>query len=755
MKDIDVKWGGKAFLLSFLILLVLPGFSKSKETFRIYREDDGRIIWELSEKLLRREWFLINQVAAVDARYSGESGSVIGDPVILGLRAKDDGTVALIRKVSVSAQAGSNMVPKPKAPHEWVSFPCERDERRKKLLLDITSWVRDASGIVEGRLREGTLNVYSHEASQEITGWRDGGDHRSALVSSCVFLLPETPIRMRYEDPRIGYFRSKHVICTDSTAEEEEAYCISRWRLEPRDEDVKKYRKGILVEPQEPIVFYVDPLTPRKWVPYIKEAILSWNEAFESAGFKNAVRAAVVEEGDSAWTLESCKGAIIYKPNEEENAFGNRYADPRTGEILQARVQWGHCLVDWLRENYVVQAGPGDPDVFSQGVSDEWLGRLLAVIVAHEIGHTLGLLHNMGASSVVPVEKLRDNNWLTEYGHSASIMDYSRFNYVAQPGDGIDRLNLIPRINVYDKWAIEWGYRLFPEFKTLEEEHAYVTDWITREQEKWGYWYGDQSINNDPRIQSEDVGDDLVVANTYGMENLKWVLGQMDAWAPDEDGSYDTYQRYYNRVVSFGERGIPLGQYNYYLKQIITIVGGSYIERDAAGKETSRNVEKEYQQRAMRFLNDYVFRTPQWLLEPILKGKVRQNPIQFTELVYKGVFAFLLPKVAALAERKSSEDYTLEDFWDDLDEMVWGEVLDGEMPDVYRQSLQQVFLQQLQNYGSRGGPNAVKAGKVYFKRLRDGIKDVQPKSGRCSTAEAEEFVAYRDELIRKLDRILK
>ena len=757
MKDISLKWnGGKAFLLSFLLLLVLPGFSKNKEHFRIY-EETGRVVWELSEELLGREWFLINQVVAVDARYSGQAGSVIGDPVILELREKEDGSMALIRKVSVSAQAGSNMVAKPKAPHEWVSFPCERD--RNTLRMDITDWVTESSGIVEGRLREGTLKLYAHEDSQEMAGWRDGGVHKSALVSSCIFLLPKQPIRMRYEDPRLGYFRSKHVIVTDSTAEEEEAYCISRWRLEPRDEDVKKYRKGILVEPKEPIVFHVDPLTPRKWVPYIEEAILSWNEAFERAGFKNAIRAVVADTGDSTWTLESCKGAIIYKLNEEENAFGNRYADPRTGEILHARVQWGHCLVDWLRENYIVQAGANDPTVFTEGISDEWLGKLLAVIVSHEIGHTLGLLHNMGASSVVPVEKLRDNAWLTEHGHSASIMDYSRFNYVAQPEDGVDRRNLIPRIGVYDRWAIEWGYRLFPEFKTLEEEHAYLTDWITREQSKWGYWYGDQSINNDPRIQSEDVGDDLVMANTYGMENLKWVLEQMDAWASDEDGGYGTYQRYYNRVASFVDRGVPVGQYNYYLKQIVTIVGGSYVERDAKGKETNRNVEKEYQQRAMEFLDQYAFHTPGWLLEPMLKGKVNQNPLEFTEQLYTGVFAFLLPKITGLAERKSPQDYTLEDFWTDLDEMVWGDVLAGRMPGVYRQNLQQVFVRQLQTFGSRGGPAAVKLGNVYLKRLRDKVKKAQPQEGTSAMilpwANPDEFRVYRDEWVRKLDRMLK
>ena len=354
----------------------------------------------------------------------------------------------------------------------------------------------------------------------------------------------------------------------------------------------------------------------------------------------------------------------------------------------------------------------------------------------------------MASSYCVPVEKLRDNDWITEHGYSASIMDYSRFNYVAQPEDEVDRHNLIPRIGMYDLWAIEWGYRLFPEFETLEEEHAYLTHWLTERQEEWGCWFGNEMVKDDPRIQPEDVGDDLVKANTYGMKNLKWVLERMDEWEPNAEGCYDDFQRMYKRIASFAERGIPLGQYNYYLKQVTTIVGGSYKSVDCQGKEKFVPVEKEYQQRAMQFLNNYAFVTPEWLLEPLCEGKVNENPVEFMGMVQKGVFAWLIPKIHVLSERNAEGDYSLEDFWHDIDVMVWGDIDKDELPDVYRRSLHQTFLQGLRSFASRGGPSVSNLVKEYLVRLRTRL---QEDKGQMS----ESMQVYTLELIKQLNEMIR
>lgn len=741
---------GRKTSFSFLILLVLPFFSegkgKGKEYFRIYRERD-RVIWELSESLIEREWLLVNQLAAVGNRYAAQAGDLVGELQILQLQERENGQMALMQKASISKNAGSNMIGPPKPPFEIACFPKERG-RKGNVRLDITSWVVCDTGIVSGKLQMSTLKAISHPDCQELVGWREKRDG-NVRVSSCLLLMDEELMRLRHEDQRVGYFRSKHLVCGDTMAREDDFYCISRWRLEPRPEDIKKYRKGILVEPRQPIVFYIDPLTPVKWIPYIETAINNWNPAFEQAGFRNAIQARVASPADSTWTLESCRAAIVYRPTTEENAFGERYADPRSGQIYHARIMWGHSLVEWLKGNYLVQAGPSDPEIFSKGIPDEWLGQLLSVIISHEVGHTLGLTHNMGASSVVPVEKLRDNEWLTRNGISTSIMDYSRFNYVAQPGDGVDRLNLIPRINIYDRWAIEWGYRLFPEIKTLEEERAHVSAWVGEEQKKWGQWYGAQSNVSDPRSQSEDVGDDLVVANTYGMENLKWVLARMDQWEPDRDGSYTTYRGIYDRIVSMGERNVPLGQYHYYMKQIINIVGGCYWDYDEKEQLVKTLVEADYQHRAMMFLGKYVFTAPEWLLSPMCSGKIENDPVQFMELIHTGALAWLLPKAGSLPVKDSVGVYALNDFFEDLNRVVWQDVLDGEMPGIYRQNLQRLFFRRVSTYCSSAGPQGARLYKQYVGDLKKRVEQAFVKN------KEEDFGIYCRDLIRTMNKFLK
>lgn len=742
---------GRKTMFSFLFLLVLPIFSEGKGRdegyFRIYREE-GKVIWELSESLVGREWLLVNQLVAVGTRYSAQAGDMSGDPQILQLRKKEDGQIALMCKAVMSKNAGSNMTGVPKAPYEVASFPVGKSVDGRGICLDITSWVVSDTGMVKGKLRMPTLKTVSHEDCLEVIGWRERKEG-FVQTSSCLLLMSEDLMRLRYEDERVGYFRSKHLVCGDTMAKEDEFYCVSRWRLEPRPEDMKKYRKGELVEPREPILFYIDPLTPAKWVPFIETAINNWNPAFEQAGFKNAIRARVAPSDDSTWTLESCRAAIVYRPNTEENAFGERYADPRSGQIYHARIMWGHSLVEWLKGNYMLQAGPCDPSVFAEGFSDEWLGTLLAVIVSHEVGHTLGLTHNFGASSAIPTEKLRDNDWLTEHGISASIMDYSRFNYVAQPGDHIGRLNLIPRINVYDRWAIEWGYRLFPELKTLEEEHAHVSAWTAEQQRNWGYWFGSEKGTNDPRAQSEDLGDDLVTANTYGVENLKRVLAEMDRWAPDADGSYTTYRKMFDRIIMLGDRNVPMGQFHHYLRQVVNIVGGSNLDYDEKGQPVKTCVDSIYQYRAMRFLEEHIFTTPEWLLAPMFAGKADHEPIQFLGALQAGVMALLIPKASALPARDTVGVYKMDDFFRDLTRIVWGDVLAGEMPDVYRQNLQRIFLQRINAYGMSGGPQVIKLYKGYVAGLKEEVEQALAKNQK------EDFGIYCRDMVRVMNKYLK
>ncbi len=258
----------------------------------------------------------------------------------------------------------------------------------------------------------------------------------------------------------------------------EPRFYVKRWRLEPKPGDEQKYLDGELVEPQKPIVFYIDPATPKKWVPYLIKGVNDWQKAFEKVGFKNAIyaREAPSKEEDSTWSLDNAKySAIIYRPSEIANAMGPSTSDPRSGEIIESHIFWYHNVMKTLRYWYMVQAGAIDERARKPVFDDELMGDLIRFVSSHEVGHALGLMHNFGASHATPVEKLRDKEWLTKHGHTASIMDYARFNYVAQPEDGIGKEGIYPRINDYDEWALSWGYRWLPQYKDeYEEEKALI-----------------------------------------------------------------------------------------------------------------------------------------------------------------------------------------------------------------------------------------------------------------------------------------
>ena len=287
-------------------------------------------------------------------------------------------------------------------------------------------------------------------------------------LNTSLVLLPRDPMQPRYADERVGYFNSKITEFSDNETANHEAI-IMRYRLEPKDPAA--YKAGKLVEPKKQIVFYIDPATPKKWAKYLKLGIEDWQKAFEEAGFKNAIVAKDWPENDSTMSIDDARFSVLrYLPSETENAYGPRIVDPRSGEIIEAHICWYHNVMNLVKKWYMVQCGPLDKRAQKMEFSDELMGQLIRFVSSHEVGHSLGLRHNMIASQATPVEKLRDKAWVEKYGHTASIMDYARFNYVAQPEDNISEKGLFPRINDYDKWAIKWGYQYRPEFKDPAKE---------------------------------------------------------------------------------------------------------------------------------------------------------------------------------------------------------------------------------------------------------------------------------------------
>lgn len=329
-------------------------------------------------------------------------------------------------------------------------------------------------------------------------------------------LLPENQMMRRYYDPRVGYFADGFNEFTDAQQRVESNRFIVRYRLEPKPEDVERMKRGELVEPVKPIVYYIDPATPKQWRKYLIQGVNDWQVAFEKAGFKNAIIGKEWPEDDPTMSLEDARYSVIrYLASPIENAYGPNVHDPRTGEIIESHICWYHNVMSLLHDWYMVQASSIDEAARKMNFDEELMGELIRFVSSHEVGHSLGLRHNFGASSTVPVDSLRDKAWVEKYGHTPSIMDYARFNYVAQPEDGISRRGIFPRINDYDIWAIEWGYKPMLGATDEDSDHEMLEELVKKRLTgNKRLWWGDgEAKRTDPRCQTEDLGDDAVKAS--------------------------------------------------------------------------------------------------------------------------------------------------------------------------------------------------------------------------------------------------
>ncbi len=509
-------------------------------------------------------------------------------------------------------------------------------------------------------------------------------------INSSFVLLPENKMQARYFDPRVGYFAVGYTDFDLDPQGVKRISLVKRWRLEPKPQDLEKYKRGELVEPAKPIVFYIDPATPKKWVPYLIQGVNDWQKAFEKAGFKNAVYAKVPDpKTDSEWSLEDARySAIVYKPSDVPNASGPSISDPRTGEILESHINWYHNVMLLLRNWYFVQAAPNDERARKVKFDDKLMGELIRFVSSHEVGHTLGLRHNFGSSSTVPVEKLRDKKWLEKNGHTPSIMDYARFNYVAQPEDKIGDSGIMPRIGDYDDWAIEWGYRRFYQYSTPDAEKEHLNKWIIRNLKNERLWFGTESNPLDPRSQSEQVGDNAMIASTYGIKNLKRIIDNLDQWTATPNEDYENLGMMYDQVVS---------QFRRYTGHVSKYIGGQ-METPKTAEQSGvvyEAVAKKDQEEAMRFLEENVFTTPQWLLKKDIFEKTGKTPVNTVEEIQNGVLSrilssFVLQNMYQM-EAIDPNTYTVMNLLSDLNHSV----IKKQNPDVYGRNLQRNYVSSL------------------------------------------------------------
>jgi ribosomal protein S18 acetylase RimI-like enzyme len=514
-------------------------------------------------------------------------------------------------------------------------------------------------------------------------------------LNSSMVLLPKEVMKPRYFDPRVGYFATGYTDFDANPQGIKKISMITRWRLEPKAEDVEKYKRGELVEPKRPIVFYIDPATPKKWVPYLIQGVNDWNVAFEKAGWKNAIMAKEAPTNDSTWSIDDAShSAIVYKPSDIPNASGPHVHDPRSGEILETHVNWYHNVMSLVHHWYFVQTAAVDPKARKMQFDDELMGQLIRFVSSHEVGHTLGLRHNFGSSSTVPVEKLRDKRWVEENGHTPSIMDYARFNYVAQPEDSISEKGLFPRIGAYDKWAIEWGYRWFPDAQTPEAEKPILNKWVVAQLGKNKHlFFGTETDFNDPREQNEDLGDNAMRASAYGIKNLKRVLPNLLEWTKSANEGYGNAKTMYGEVVN---------QFNRYMGHVTKNIGGittTYRSVEEPGAVIGF-VPKATQKEAMQFLQLQLFTTPVWLLDKKLFDLTGAGDLSTITSLQNSVLnrlldGFTLDKLVRFEAYDPQKAYTATEMLSDLRKGVWSELATGKSIDIYRRNLQKLYTGKL------------------------------------------------------------
>ncbi|WP_147676898.1 zinc-dependent metalloprotease [Algibacter pacificus] len=511
-------------------------------------------------------------------------------------------------------------------------------------------------------------------------------------ANQSMILLPKKPMMPRILDKRVGYFSIKTIDYNSEKLKSENKTFIKRWRLEPKDKAA--YFRGELVEPVKPIIYYLDPATPEKLRKYIKQGVEDWQKVFETAGFKNAIFAKYppTKEEDPEFSMEDIRySSIRYVASTTRNAIGPSVEDPRSGEIIESDIIWYHNHLRSYRNRYLIETGAANPKARTLDTPDEEIGEMMRMVITHEVGHALGLPHNMAASYAYPVDSLRSGAFTQKYGIATTIMDYARYNYVAQPGD--KNIRFVRQLGPYDHYAINWGYRQIEHANTPEAEIPTLDKWIEEKGNDPIYRFGAQRF--DPSAQTEGIGNDQIKASDYGVQNLKIVAKNLKNWTSDQTNNYDDLKELYGELLSVWSR---------YSGHVAGTIGGvfEYNKKPNQSGEVYKPSDKLYQRRAIKWLNTNVFETQDWLWDKNILTYI--YPSKHTERVLKYQNRMLNTILGeSTLERMinsvvySNDVYTPTQMIKDLRKGIFSEINKKTNVDVYRRNLQKAYIKKLGN----------------------------------------------------------